>query len=107
MTGDPDQPLRWKVDAEHRRPRHDDGKRGNVGLFDKLMHLGEGRSIKRLEAIAKQVNHIEPDFEAMDDEELRGQTADFRQRLDNGQQLDALLPEAFGSVLEASKRVLG
>ncbi len=78
-----------------------------MGLFDKLMHLGEGRSIKRLEAIAKQVNHIEPDFEAMDDEELRGQTADFRQRLDNGQDLDELLPEAFATVREASKRVLG
>ena len=46
-----------------------------MGLFDKLMHLGEGRSIKRLEGIAKQVNLIEPDFEAMSDDELRGQTA--------------------------------
>lgn len=71
------------------------------------MHLGEGRSIKRLEAIAKQVTLIEPDFEAMDDAELRGQTADFRQRLENGESLDSLLPEAFATVREASKRVLG
>ncbi len=78
-----------------------------MGLFDKLMHLGEGRSIKRLEGIAKQVNLIEPDFEAMSDDELRGQTADFRQRLDNGEELDRLLPEAFATVREASKRVLG
>ena len=56
------------MDAEPRRPRQDDGKRGIVGLFDKLMHLGEGRTIKRLEGIAKQVNLIEPDFEAMNDD---------------------------------------
>ena len=44
---------------------------------------------------------------AMDDDELAGQTADFRQRLDNGESLDRLLPEAFATVREASKRVLG
>ena len=43
-----------------------------MGLFDKLMHLGEGRQVKRLEAIANQVNSIESEFEAMSDEELRG-----------------------------------
>ncbi len=78
-----------------------------MGLFDKLMHLGEGRTIKRLEGIAKQVNLIEPDFEAMNDDELRGQTAEFRQRLDNGEDLDRLLPEAFATVRETAKRVLG
>jgi len=68
--------------------------------------MGEGRQIKRLEGIARQVNLIEPDFESMTDEELRGQTAEFRRRLDNGEALDALLPEAFATAREASRRVL-
>ncbi|MBK8463072.1 MAG: preprotein translocase subunit SecA [Nigerium sp.] len=71
------------------------------------MHLGEGRQIKRLEAIAKQVNLIEDDFKAMSDAELRAQTAEFKQRLANGEGLDTLLPEAFATVREASVRVLG
>ncbi|WP_415111485.1 preprotein translocase subunit SecA [Propioniciclava sp.] len=71
------------------------------------MHLGEGRQIKRLEAIAKQVNLIEDDFKAMDDAELRSQTAAFKERLANGEDLDRLLPEAFATVREASVRVLG
>ena len=78
-----------------------------MGLLDKLMHLGEGRQIKRLETIAKQVNSIEPDYEAMSDEELRAQTDEFRARLENGETLDAILPEAFATVREAAKRVLG
>ncbi|MBB1502193.1 preprotein translocase subunit SecA [Propioniciclava sp. MC1683] len=71
------------------------------------MHLGEGRQIKRLEAIANQVNSIESEFEAMSDEELRGMTAEFRTRLEAGETLDDLLPEAFATVREASRRVLG
>ncbi|NLE18784.1 MAG: hypothetical protein GX632_09655, partial [Propioniciclava sp.] len=78
-----------------------------MGLFDKLMHLGEGRQVKRLEAIANQVNSIESEFEAMSDEELRGMTAEFRTRLEAGETLDDLLPEAFATVREASRRVLG
>ncbi|MFP5416193.1 MAG: preprotein translocase subunit SecA, partial [Actinomycetes bacterium] len=71
------------------------------------MHLGEGRAIKRLEGIAAQTNLIEPDFEAMTDEELRAQTGEFRERLDRGETLDQLLPEAFATVREAARRVLG
>ncbi len=78
-----------------------------MGLFDKLMHLGEGRQVKRLEAIANQVNSIESEFEAMSDEELRGMTAEFRTRHEAGETLDDLLPEAFATVREASRRVLG
>ncbi len=79
----------------------------SVGLFDKLMHLGEGRQLKRLAAIADQVTFLEPEFEAMTDDDLRGQTAEFKQRLDNGESLDDLLPEAFATVREAARRVLG
>ncbi|MDR1448785.1 MAG: preprotein translocase subunit SecA, partial [Propionibacteriaceae bacterium] len=75
--------------------------------MDKLLHLGEGKQVKKLAGIARQITSIEPDFTAMDDAELRGQTADFRQRFDNGASLDDLLPEAFAAVREASRRVLG
>ena len=74
--------------------------------FDKLLRIGEGKIVRRLEGIAKLVNSIEDDFVNMTDEELRGQTADFKQRVDNGESLDALLPEAFAVVREAAKRTL-
>jgi len=78
-----------------------------VGLLDKMLHMGEGRQLKKLKVVADQVNSIEADFEAMSDEELRGQTADFRQRLENGESIDSIMPEAFATVREATKRVLG
>ena len=78
-----------------------------MSFMDRLLHAGEGRTLKRLARIADQVNSIEEDYLAMGDEELRGQTADFRQRLDNGESLDSLLPEAFATVREATNRVLG
>ena len=78
-----------------------------MNLMDRVLHAGEGKIIRRLNRIVGQVNSIEEDYVAMDDDELAGQTADFRQRLDNGESLDRLLPEAFATVREASKRVLG
>ena len=77
-----------------------------MGLLDKMLHIGEGRQLKKLEVIAKQVNSIEDDYESMSDDELKGQTADLRQRYDNGESLDSLLPEAFATVREATQRVL-
>ena len=78
-----------------------------MGVIDKLLHMGEGRTLRHLRGIANQVNLIEPDFEAMSDEELRGQTDAFRERLEAGETLDAILPEAFATVREAARRVLG
>ena len=78
-----------------------------MSFMDRLLHAGEGRTLKRLAQITEQVNSIEDDYVAMDDGELRGQTADFRRRLDNGESLDSLLPEAFATVREATNRVLG
>jgi preprotein translocase subunit SecA len=57
--------------------------------------------------VADQVNAIEPEFLAMDDDELKGQTEAFRKRLEDGESLDSLMPEAFATVREASRRVLG
>ncbi|OUZ12835.1 preprotein translocase subunit SecA [Aeromicrobium sp. PE09-221] len=76
-------------------------------IIDKILRAGEGKIVRRLEAIAQQVNAIEDDFSAMTDEELRAMTAEFRERLDDGETLDDLLPEAFATVREASSRVLG
>ncbi|MGH3097842.1 MAG: preprotein translocase subunit SecA, partial [Streptosporangiales bacterium] len=76
-------------------------------LIDKVLRVGEGKQQRRLRRIADQVNSIEEDFLEMSDEELRGQTSDFRKRLENDEALDDLLPEAFATVREAAKRTLG
>lgn len=76
-------------------------------LINKILRAGEGRTVKKLEAIAKQVNALESSFEEMSDEELRAQTDEFKQRLSEGETLDQLLPEAFATVREAAKRTIG
>ncbi len=78
-----------------------------MAVFDKLLRMGEGKILRRLKDVAKQVNSIEEDFEEMTDEELRAQTDEFKQRLEDGETLDDLMPEAFATVREASRRVLG
>ncbi|MFK4087672.1 preprotein translocase subunit SecA [Kribbella sp. NPDC020789] len=75
-------------------------------VIDKVLRIGEGKILRQLQGIAKVVNSIEDDFVGMTDEELRGQTAEFKQRHENGESLDALLPEAFAVVREAAKRTL-
>ncbi len=76
-------------------------------LLDKILRIGEGKILRRLETVAKQVNAIEDEFTAMSDEELRDQTDDFRRRLEEGESLDDLMPEAFATVRESARRVLG
>ena len=76
-------------------------------IIDKLLRIGEGKIIRQLEVVAKAVNAIEDDFVKMSDDELRGMTAEFRERLANGEDLDDLMPEAFATVREAAKRVIG
>jgi len=78
-----------------------------MNLLDSILHMGEGKLIKQLQHVADQVSGIEDDYREMSDEELKGQTADFRTRYDNGESLDSLMPEAFATVREASRRVLG
>src|SRR3712207_4118206 len=74
--------------------------------MDRLLRIGEGKILRQLKSISQQVNAIEDDYVAMSDDELRGQTADFRARLERGETLESLLPEAFATVREASRRVL-
>jgi preprotein translocase subunit SecA len=78
-----------------------------IPIIDRLLRVGEGRILKKLEVIAKQVNAIEEDFEKLTDAELRGETEIFRKRLADGESLDDILPEAFAAVREASRRTLG
>ncbi|MFC6287537.1 preprotein translocase subunit SecA [Nocardioides sp. GCM10027113] len=76
-------------------------------ILDKLLRIGEGKIIRQLEAVAQAVNAIEDDFVAMSDDELRGMTDEFRRRLADGETLDDLMPEAFATVREAARRVVG
>ncbi|CAI9408071.1 preprotein translocase subunit SecA [Nocardioides sp. T2.26MG-1] len=76
-------------------------------ILDKILRIGEGKILRQLEAISQAVNAIEDDFVAMSDAELQGMTAEFKERLANGETLDDIMPEAFATVREASRRVIG
>ncbi|SDG64045.1 preprotein translocase subunit SecA [Sinosporangium album] len=76
-------------------------------ILDKILRAGEGKILRKLKRISDQVNSIEDSFREMDDEELRDMTAQLRQRHADGESLDDLLPEAFATVREAARRVLG
>ena len=71
------------------------------------MRAGEGKTLKRLDRLAQQVNAIEADFVSLTDAELREETVTFKKRFADGETLDDLLPEAFAAVREAAKRTLG
>lgn len=76
-------------------------------IIDKLLRIGEGKILRQLEVIAKAVNAIEDDFVKMSDAELQGMTTEFKERLAKGETLDDIMPEAFATVREAAKRVIG
>jgi preprotein translocase subunit SecA len=78
-----------------------------MGLFKKILNVGEGRKLKLLESIVPEVSTLEPEMEQRSDAELRALTDEYRQRVAAGEDLDELLPEAFAAVREAAKRVLG
>src|SRR3989440_2894249 len=78
-----------------------------LGTFEKVLRFGEGRRLKRLAEQAAYVATLEPDFERLSDAELAAKTAEFRQRLDNGEPLEDLVFEAYAAVREAAKRALG
>src|SRR5688500_1419497 len=79
----------------------------NYGALEKVLRVGEGRRLKRLASQADYIASLEPDFEGLSDADLAAKTAEFRQRLDNGEPLDELAYEAFAVVREAAKRSLG
>src|SRR6266498_878004 len=75
-------------------------------LLAKVVGTQNDRELKRLRPIVSEVNAFEAAIKALSDEQLRGKTAEFRQRVANGDTLDELLPEAFSVVREAGRRVL-
>ncbi len=75
-------------------------------LFSKAMRFGEGRKFKALEEQVATINEWEPEISALSDSELQAKTPELRARVEEGETLEELLPEAFAVVREASKRVL-
>jgi preprotein translocase subunit SecA len=75
-----------------------------IDTLEKALRFGEGRRMKRLAEQAAYIATLEPEFQALSDEELRGKTAEFRERLANGETLEDLLFEAFAAVREARVR---
>ena len=77
-----------------------------MSVLSKVLRLGEGRMVKRLKGVADYVDTLSDDVEKLTDEELRGKTAEFKARVQKGESLDDLLPEAFAVAREAAWRVL-
>ncbi|SIO89518.1 preprotein translocase subunit SecA [Nocardiopsis sp. JB363] len=77
------------------------------GILDKLLRAGEGKILRRLKKFKDQVNLLEDDFVDLSDDELRALTQEYKERHEDGESLDDLLPEAFATVREAAKRTLG
>jgi preprotein translocase subunit SecA len=76
------------------------------GTFEKVLRMGEGRRLKRLASQAAYITSLEPEFEQLSDDELKGKTAEFRQRVENGEAIEDLLFEVFATVREAFKRTM-
>lgn len=77
-----------------------------LGLVKKIFGDTNERDVKRLMKTVELINQMEPEYVALSDEQLKSKTGEFRARLEKGETIDELLPEAFATVREASKRVL-
>ncbi len=78
-----------------------------MGVLDKLLRVGEGRKLKALQGLVPDINAREPEMQKLSDADLRAKTAEFRQMLDNGADLDDLLIDAFAVVRETASRTIG
>ncbi len=78
-----------------------------MSILDRILRAGEGKKLKALQGIVPEINALEPGLKQLSDDELRARTAEFRQRLDNGAELDDLLVEAFAVVREGAMRTIG
>jgi preprotein translocase subunit SecA len=78
-----------------------------MSLFQRVLHAGEGKKLKIIESVVPAVAAFEPEMERRSDDELRALTGAYKARLEQGEDLDDLLPEAFATVREAARRVLG
>ena len=78
-----------------------------MGLFQKIFGSYSDRELKRILPIVKKIEALEESYAALSDSQLQAKTEEFKKRLEEGESLDALLPEAFATAREASWRVLG
>ena len=78
-----------------------------MSIVDRILRIGEGRTLKKLDAIADQVEALADEYSELSDAELREMTDELKERYQDGETLDDLLPEAFATVVEAADRVLG
>ena len=78
-----------------------------MNMFSKVFGTRSQREVKRIMPLVEKIESLRPDMQKLSDEELRGKTREFKKRLEEGETLDDLLPEAFAVVREAGKRVLG
>src|ERR1700729_2454821 len=78
-----------------------------MSIFTKVLRAGEGKKVRALQALVPDINALEPTLVALSDEDLAHRTVEFRERLDNGEDLNDLLIEAFATVREAAGRTIG
>ncbi len=78
-----------------------------LNFISKLLGNSNEGQIKKLQKVVDRVNSLEPEISALSDSQLQNKTEEFKERLDNGEELDDLLPEAFAVVREAARRTLG
>ena len=78
-----------------------------MSIFDWILRIGESRTVNKLDSLADQVEELAETYRDLSDEDLREMTDELRERYEKGETLDALLPEAFATVVEAADRVLG
>ncbi|AUD78297.1 preprotein translocase subunit SecA [Kangiella profundi] len=78
-----------------------------MSFLSKIFGSRNERTLKKLRKTVELINQLEPGMEALSDEELKAKTTEFKERLEKGERLDQILPEAFATVREASKRTLG
>ena len=97
--------VAWTGIAGRSRPRYSrTGMASGLGSFEKVLRVGEGRRLKRIAEQAEYVLSLQPEFEKLSDDELRGKSAEFKQRLENGESLEELLFEAYAAIREAFRR---
>ncbi len=78
-----------------------------VNILQKLLTFGEGKQLRAYEGLVVRVNELEPETEALSDAELAARTPELRERIERGEDLSSILPEAFAVMREASRRALG
>ena len=78
-----------------------------MNMFSKVFGSRSQREVKRIMPLVDKIESLRPEMQKLSDEELKGKTREFKKRLEEGETLDDLLPEAFAVVREAGKRVLG